>query len=275
MNGDRLVERRKWFRVFPEGTLEFSIITRVLALMMMMALAVVGGTQRPVVLVGLLGVLWIDHVLLLWWAIQVAMDLRFVSGKAQADGSARVRARVAFVAALPSVAAVAALMPWEGLITLLKGTRPESGLWMAVPVGAAVAFFAMLVPASRALRTIELGSSGWTVLLSIPLLNYFALHRIAGGLDVRIREQLRGRGLQESDETGPSAALIAADVTWVLSVLPWLVVIGVAVIRGWPVSSAFKAGPVCGTLLAAVFAIANLAALESVQRRIVTLIRKA
>lgn len=275
MNGEKLVERRKWFRVFPEGTLEFLIITRVLALMMMMALAIVGGTQRPTVLIGLIGILWIDYALLLWWVVQVAMDLRFVAGESPDDAQAGLRARVAVTAILPSIAAAMALLPWDGVVLVITGARHEGTLLTILPVIAAVGFIALLFPAYRALRSIGLGSSVWTVLLLIPVLHFVALHRIAGGLDVRIREQLRGRGLRDEDMRSASASLIAADVIWVLTMLPWAAVVVIAISRGWPVGGAFKIGPICGTLLAAVFSIANLAALESVQRQIVALVRKS
>lgn len=275
MNGEKLVERRKWFRVFPEGTLEFLIITRVLALMMMMALAIVGGTQRPTVLIGLIGILWIDYALLLWWVVQVAMDLRFVAGESPDDAQAGLRARVAVTAILPSIAAAMALLPWDGVVLVITGARHESAILKILPVIAALGFIALLLPAYRALRSIGLGSSVWTVLLLIPVLHFVALHRIAGGLDVRIREQLRSRGLRDEDLRSATASLITADVIWVLTMLPWAAVVVIAISRGWPAGGAFKIGPISGTLLAAVFSIANLAALESVQRQIVALVRKS
>jgi len=274
MNGERLLERRKWFRVFPEGTLEFVVITRVLALMMLMALAIVGGTQRPLVLVSLIAILWIDYALLLWWVVQVAMDLRSVSDPAGAEDSAGSRARVWTVAALPSVAAAVALVPWYQLMTVLTGTRPEGNLTTLLPAVAGLAFLLLLWPACQALRRIDVGSPVWTILLLVPLLHFFALHRIGSGLDVRIRGQLQSRDARSEAQRGGTGAMMAADVTWVLSILPWVLIIGVVVVRGWPTSRAFKIGPVCGTILAAVFAIANLAAMESVQRRIVALLRK-
>lgn len=275
MNGERLLERRKWFRVFPEGTLEFVIITRVLALMMLMALAVVGGTQRPLVVSSLIAILWIDYALLLWWVVQVAMDLGFVADPARADDSARKRSRAAMVAVLPSMAAAAALMPWGQLLTVVTGTRPSGALTTVLPSIAGLAFVLLLWPAYRTLRRIELGSPLWTILFLVPLLHFFALHRIACGLDERIRGQLRERDAHSEAQRSATGAMLIADVTWVLSVLPWAVVIGVAVLRGWPAGGAFKIGPVCGTVLAALFAVANLAALESIQRQIVTLLRKA
>jgi hypothetical protein len=178
------------------------------------------------------------------------------------------------LAALPSVAAAVALIPWEGLLTVLTGTRPQASLTIGLPLVAAAVFLVLAWPAFRVLRRIELGSPVWTILLLTPVLHFFALHRIASGLDVRITDQLRNRSERPAAQRSATGALMIADATWVLSVLPWAIVVGVVVLYGWPSSGAFKIGPVCGTALAAVFAIANLAALESVQRQIVALLRK-
>lgn len=274
MNSERLLERRRWFRAFPEGTLEFMVITRVLALLFLIALAVVGGTQRPFVLIGLVGVLWVDYVLLLWWAVQVAMDLQFVRKGTKSGDTSDRRARFGVSAALPSVAAAAALLPWGKLLTVVTGSAAPA-VSSTLPVVAGVAFCLLLLPAYRALQRIELGSPFWTMLFLVPVIHYFALHRIAQGLDRRIREQLQQRGERPESLHSATPAVIAADVGWALSILPWAVIAGVVLVNGWPAGGAFKAGPVCGTILAAFFAIANLAALERVQHQIVTLIRKA
>lgn len=274
MNAERLAERRKWFRVFPEGTLEFVIITRVFTLLLMIALAVVGGTQRPFVLIGLAGILWLDYVLLLWWVIQVADDLHGATGSDTAAVSPAARAKLGIQAALPSVAAVAAFMPWSKLITVVTGSASPV-LAGAISTAAALAFVVLIWPAYRALRSIQLGSPLWTILLLVPLLHFFALHRIASALGGRIQAELGRRGEPEHATQGGSGALIAADITWVLCILPWAVVAAIVLINGWPAGGAFKAGPVCGTMLAATFAITNLAALERVQRQMVALIQKA
>ncbi len=270
MNDDRLVERRKWFRVFPEGTLEFAIITRILALLLLMALAVVGGTQRPLVLVSLAIVLWADHVLLTWWALQVAMDLRLVTDESAYD-SPGWRAKIAFKVVLPSIAAVVALAPWGKVVSIVTG---GVGLPSWVPLAAAIAFVLLCLPAAGALREVNMGSLPWAVLLLVPIVHWFALHRVATSLHNRISQQLQARGIENQPQS-PRFALAIADTTWVLSVLPWAVMVGYSLARGWSAQGVFKLGSVCGTFLAALFAIANLAALETVQRQIVMLLRKA
>ena len=123
MTNELLVERRKWFRVFPEGTLEFTIITRVLALLMLMALAVVSGLQRPLVLMALGAILWVDYALLMWWAIEVASDLQLLSGAPDAAAHSTRRSRIWLQAVLPSIAALVALMPWASLASI----EPDRG----------------------------------------------------------------------------------------------------------------------------------------------------
>ncbi|MBI4580907.1 MAG: hypothetical protein HY718_14460 [Planctomycetes bacterium] len=272
MNSELLIERRRWFRVFPEGTLEFAIITRVLALMLLMALGIVTGAQRPLVITALVGVLWSDYVLLVWWAVQVAMDLEMLTGQPRPADAPRRRAIVGVTVLLPSVGAVIAVLPWGRVFAFLG--IGASGVSRALPLVGAIAFVAALVPACRALRGVRLGAGHWTALVLVPLVHWFALHRIAGGLDTRIQQQLRERGEPPQSLRSAGAALLAADVTWVLSILPWAVVVVVSLARGWPSGGWSRFGPVCGTILAAVFAIADLAALEAVQRQMVRLVRK-
>jgi hypothetical protein len=268
MTSERLLERRKWFRVFPEGTLEFTIITRVLALMMLMALAIVGGSQRPFVVTALIVILWVDYALLIWWVVQVACDLRLVSGELI---DPRRQTRAGITALLPSVAAAVALIPWAGVAKFAGISMGFVPVWL--PAVAAILYLLLLLPAYRALHRASVDSRLWTFLLLIPLVHWFALHRIVARLGFRIQQGLRERG-ESSQAVGASAALTIADFTWVFSMLPWVVVAGMSLLRGWPAGGMSKFGPVCGTILAAVFAIANLAALEGVQRQMVALLRK-
>jgi hypothetical protein len=273
MSAEFLAERRKWFRVFPEGTLEFTIITRVLALLMLMALAIVGGAQRPFVVAALVGVLWLDYALLMWWVVQVAGDLRAIT--AAGPGSVDLTpqyTKVGTVVLLPSVAAAVAMVPWGTMLGLFG---LDASLARLVSAIAAVLFVVMFVPAHRALLRIHAGSSCWTGLVLVPFIHWFALHRVAAALSGRIQQQQVQRNAASQSPRTPSVAILLADITWVLTLLPWAVAIGVALTRGWPSNSMFKAVPVCGTVLAAAFAVANLAAMEGVQRQMVALIRKA
>ncbi len=272
MNGELLAQKRKWFRLFPEGTLEFTIITRVLALMLLMALAVAGGAQRPFVLAALVGVLWIDYALLIWWALQLAGDLNDLTGVSVPTRSAQRRDLSRAVVLLPSVGIAVALIPWS---TLLSFFDLSSGLAKVLTGVGAVGFLATLVPAYRALKSSQVGSPLWSALLLFPVLHWFALHRVAAGLDRRVRQGLIERGIPAEKHRNPSVVLLLSDFSGVLGLAPWVAVVVVSVYRGWPSGGMFKVAPVCGTILAALFAIANLAALEGIQRQFVTLLRKS
>lgn len=273
MNGDTIVERKKWFRVFPEGTLEFMIITRVLALAFLIALAIVSGAQRPFVLIGLAGVLWADYALLVWWLLQLSRDLRLVRGEALSADDAAREVRASIVVLIPSAAAAVALLPWGPALSFF-GLR-SSLIAGTIPTVAAILFVVSLVPAYRMLRDARFSSPIWTFLLLVPILHLPASQRLAGQLGEAVREQLRARGEKPQSLHKPTAAMAVADITWVLTMLPWLVMIGVSLTRGWQSGGLFTAGPVCGTCLAGLFAISNLAAMEAIQRQMVLLVRRA
>jgi hypothetical protein len=181
------------------------------------------------------------------------------------------RAKIGFKVILPSVAVAVGLAPWGRVMSVVIG---DTGMLDWLPIAAGVAFLILCIPALRALREVGVGLSLWTGLLLVPIIHWFALHRIAADLHGRIGEQLKARGIDKAPYS-PEVTLAIADATWVLSILPWVVMVGYSLAYGWSNQGSLKFGPVCGTVLASLFAIANLAALEAVQRQIVTLIRKS
>jgi len=291
MDEDILTRRRRWFRFFPEGALEFLIVTRVLALLLLLSLMILREAQRPIILVGLVGVLWVDYVLMVWWAAQVAMDLALL--EADRDDPPRdsneaaslferpgVRYRLILQALLPSVAAAAFMAPWPVLLQTLAPSLREGTAALVLrrlDVLWAAAFVVLALVAYRAVRTMGIRSGAWTVLMMIPGVHWLALHRVAGELEQRIetyrRSRREGRGDGDSDRPTAPLAVTVADAAWVLMMLPWGVVVGWTLVRGqWPEGFPLRMVPFCGTLLAALFAVADLAALEGVQRHFVALL---
>ncbi|MCL2330842.1 MAG: hypothetical protein FWC56_06030, partial [Phycisphaerae bacterium] len=320
MDGERLIERRKWFRVFPEGTLEFTIVTRVLALVLLISLAVVGSAQRPLALAALAFILWVDYALLMWWMIQVATDLLLVCGKLPDDTpsyrmplglrvvlpsvafslmvipwvdlltilglgakanyfrfvpvvgvvlfllflvpayrSSSYRVRLGFKIILPSVAVLLAVTPWVDLLTILGFGSMTTVLGVGVktqyfiaPIAGVVLFLLFFVPAYKSLLRIGVNSPIWASVLLIPIFHWFALHRVAAVMDRRIDHQLRARGFEKLSHR-PRLAIGMADITWLLGVVPWLVVLIFVLLRGWPMGGAFRGGVVCSTILTALF----------------------
>ncbi len=276
MSEDRLAQRRNWYRFFPGGSIEFVIVTRVLALLLLLALAVVPGTQRPTVLLALAGVLWIDYLLIIWWAIQVTTDLDalFADPPPSADVLRRRRIRAAILGALPATAALVILAPWPSFVLPSEPARAATIRMVLIPL-LGVLFVALLVPAHRALRRIQLAPPRWTLPLLIPIVHWFAMHRLLIHLHARLRLRSQERGMPTTDDPGPAPAVILADLTWVLSILPWGILLVVVLLRGeWPSGVLYSAVPSCGTAVAALFAISDLAAMENVQRQFVALIRK-
>ncbi len=278
MSETSLERRKRWYHHFPEGSLEFLVATRVLGLVLLLSLLVVTDIQRPVVLSVLVGVLWCDYALALWWAIQTSLDLDLLAGRPAPTGKRWVLGSKAL---LPSIVVACAIAPWPSAYILIGRIVPSlarqggvhsetyEGLSLVGYAAAAVLFLVFAAIAYRVLRRIGLARAPWTALLFVPGAHWFAMHRIAVGLHHRIEEKPADRAGAESPLT-LAAAMALADVTWALCVIPWLALFVVAMVRGWP--SVWL--PFCGMLLAAVFAVADLAAIERVQRHFVQRVRE-
>jgi len=293
MHEDILHQRQRWFRFFPEGCLEFLIATRALALVVLLSLLLLRQAQRPLLLTGLVGILWVDYALMVWWAVQTAMDLvlcaarqdRTLPGAPSGTDATmferrRDRRYVALQVMLPSIVAAILLAPWLPFLDIifpgLQASTAGAVLWWVNPA-MVVVFVVLVVAAQRPLRKIGIASGPWTVALMIPVLHWVALHRLAVVLENRI-EACRGRPAGDSDGTAPRSTPLSvalADALWVIMVLPWLVFLVLVVVQDrWPESPPWTMLPFCGTILVALFSVADLAALERVQRRHVELLAK-
>ena len=119
MSGSILEQRKRWYRYFPEGSLEFLVATRVLAVVLLLAMVVMHDVQRPVILTALIGVLWFDYVLIVWWAICMTLDLDLLAGQNPTASETAARGWViGLKACLPSVAAAFGLATWPALPVL-------------------------------------------------------------------------------------------------------------------------------------------------------------
>ena len=271
MSETNLAQRQSWYRYFPEGSLEFLVATRVLVIILLIAFIVMHDLQRPIIVTAIIAVLWFDYVLVLWWAIQVRLDLDLLAGRAESNTKRWVLGIKTF---LPSVVVAYSLAAYmmPGLAGLGRPSSSSHQQLVFIVYGvAAVLFVILAVLAYRALMRIQLGKSIWIALLFVPGLHWFAIHRVAGELGRHIDEL---RKQQSGSEVSSSVSMALADVTWALTLLPWLAVIGIATVRGTGGGSVFIF-PFCGMLLGALFAIADLAALERVQRHFVHLTRES
>ena len=268
MSESNLVARRTWFRFFPEGSLEFVVITRVLLVMNLLALAALPGSQRVLALMGLAGLLWLDYTLTLWWLVQMGGDLRALDdAERPASDARRQRVRAAIRVILPATFLVILLAPWPTIIHL---TGP---VLAAVRIGLGILFLASLAVGCRTCRTLDLGGGRWTPLLLVPVLHWPALHRVL----MRLHKTLAEHPARNANKTdaGPGLAVALADLTWIVSALPWLIITGLVIAKGqWPTGATGYLLPTCGTCVAAVFVVIDVAAMENIQRRFVVLFRK-
>ena len=269
---DTVSQRRTWFRFFPEGTLEFLVITRVLALLLIVTLAAILPSQLSAALTALFGLLWLDHVLMLWWGVQMVTDLRDLSASPSPGSDARGgKYRVGLTAALPSFFALLIIAPWPNVLIADPTTR-ASATKILLPV-LALLYATTIVLAARALQTVRFGSSLWSLLFLVPGLHWLAMHRLVrewhGRADEH-RDEHTGEGAEAS-----SAGIVFADVCWLFTLLPWAVVLSVSWARGqWPDGVGYGLVPICATAWTVLFAVSDLAVLETLQRRFIALIDK-
>lgn len=273
MNGQgaNLVQRRAWFRYFPEGTLEFLLVTRVLALLLLAGLTVVRGSQRPGVLLVLGAVILVDYLLILWWGIQLVIDLRdLASPEAIESRQARKqRLRTFLVAMLPAVFVLFLLTPV--LEFLIADPVFRNRLAGILNPAMAVVYLILLVFACRRLLAIQLGNLIWVILLLVPGLHLIAMQRLVIQWQHRISRQLQSARVK----TEPPAriALHVSDIAGVatLAAVGLLVIMNVSDASGW--DRFFAPAHLGTTAVAALFAIAQVALMENVQRRYLAALR--
>jgi hypothetical protein len=270
---NRLEERRRWLAFFPEGTLEFLVVTRVLALLLLATLIIVPTTQRPLVLLAMMIILWCDYALLLGWLMQLVNDLERLFGASQAaSNSGGIRVIDAAIALLPSAIALLVIAPWPAAILRRMG-HPT-----LLMVALLTLYIASLPLGYAALRRMGFRSGTGTFLLLVPVLNWFALHRLLPGLHARVRERALELNLPVAQESGAGAAAVAADFCLMIGIVFW----AAWVLLLWRAQHTGVSG---GVLLGLVqtaslgagcfMAVTQVAALEYLQRRYVVLVRRS
>ncbi len=267
---DGLDDRRRWFAHFPDGSIEFVMVTRAFAVLLLLALGIVSGVQRPVVITSLVGMLWVEYALIAWWLVQIATDLDALTqpGPTDAKSLRERRVKAAILAVVPSAAAGLAITPWWGMLAYID-VRISSPV--IIQIVALAVCLAAAAPAVLALRRVGLGPSLWTALMLVPILHWLAVHRLMKALHVRIDAAERAA----DDAPARGVGLLLADVTWLLGVAPWMILwVTVLAGRDWPSGMPGGLAPMCGTILATVFAVADLAAMESLQAAFLRVLRR-
>ncbi len=253
-----LQQRREWYRFFPEGTLEFLIITRVLGLGALLALSVAGGAYRPLVWGGVVALLWLDYLLVLWWLLQVNLDARLAS---PGEGPQPQPLAAYGLIALPSLAVIA----------LLAALTSRRGLSLPAALGLLAVLAALMFVGSTGLKRARLGAGIWGLLLMVPGLHWPAVHRLSAELADRMVEP----DAQPARASGSRTLLRAASVVWLVTLLPWLVLVILTLSDAWPERGRVRFAPLCAMAPAIVFAVLDLAAMENVQQRFVAWVKRA
>jgi hypothetical protein len=274
MSQSSIEQRRNWFRFFPEGSLEFVVVTRVLSLLLMLGCLIVQGPLRPLATLALCTVLWIDYVLTQSWFVQLSTDLDTFSRDPSPtceELSAR-RRRISLFMVLPATLLFAFVAPWPAAVLPAGSIRATAERIIAPACGLAAVL--SLWPSLRTARNLQAGSSLWSCATLIPLLHWLGIHRLLNHMDRRICDLLYPQGRPPSD-SGPSLAAAAADTLWIITVLPWLLAIGLLIVRGGAAieQTTFRLTMACGSLLYGLFSVIDLAAMENVHRRFIRLIR--
>ena len=265
-----LAERRAWFRHFPEGTIEFTIVTRVLAILLLGVIMIVSSAQRHHALTALVAVLWLDYALTLWWLIQLSRDLDDLFEQPDLDAGAARKRRLVLLGMLivPSVLAALILAPQTQALLTRAGGK------VLLPV-LGVVYLAAVGFARRALLRLNLVSGLHAVLLFVPVVHWFALHAAVVRLHGRIRERALSRGFAVSDETGRGAASIAADVLLGGGIVFWGLWILLTLARGGAMTGPLPTlVELVGIFFAALFAVVDVAVMEALQRRFSALIKR-
>lgn len=273
MNDSSVQERRQWFFYFPEGSIEFFLVTRILLILLLLVFIVAAQQHYAYVLLALAGMVWIDYALALWWAVQMATDLQGIRQPTSADQAYRRRLRGIVIGLLPSIALFLLISPWPNLVSGVASERIT--IWRITLPTLGLTTFVLIAIAQKALRDWGIDSVVRRCLLLIPLLHWFALHHWIIRFDRELNRLAEEKNEVKLTHSDPGAAVSLARAMWFLGVLPWLVLVPARVFNmPWLSISIFKGAAICSLLFTCVFAVADTAAMENVQRKFVALLRR-
>ncbi|NLX14709.1 MAG: hypothetical protein GXY44_13805 [Phycisphaerales bacterium] len=273
MNESCVQERRQWFMHFPDGSIEFFLITRVLLILLLLVLVVAPQQHHAFVLLALAGLLWVDYALTLWWIVQIATDLDGIRHSVIADHAYWRRLRSITVTLLPSIVFMLLISPWPNLLSEVASER--MAIWrIALPILGPL-FLLLLFPAQRVLRGLGLESILGRCLMLVPLLHWFALHHWMLQLDKELNRLALETKQQQLTGSGPRAAVSLTFWVWFPGILPWLIILPAwAFGASWLSGLLFKWVAVCSLVFTCLFMIADTAAMENIQRKFVLIMRR-
>lgn len=273
MNDSSMQERRQWFFYFPEGSIEFFLVTRIMLILLLLVFIVAAQQHYAYVLVAMAGILWIDYALALWWAVQMATDLQGIRQPTTADQAYHRRLRVIVIGLLPSIPFFLLIAPWPNWVSTAASDRTM--IWRITLPTLGLTAIVLIAIAQKALRDLGVDSTIRRCLMLVPLLHWFTLHQWIIRLDRELNRLAEEKNDIQLTRSDPGAVVTLSRVMWFLGVLPWLILIpGRMCDIPWLSASMFKGAAVCSLVFTCIFAVADTAAMEAVQRKFVTLLRR-
>ncbi|MBN1489565.1 MAG: hypothetical protein JXA69_06570 [Phycisphaerae bacterium] len=262
-----VTERRRWFASFPEGSLEFVAVFRILWILALFVAPVTEGFVRRFAGAGIIGLLLADCGLAIWWLTHTALDRMSLLEPGKAFSSKQIQRRC--LAA--SVAAVTAhgvllvfILSLVGVVNPLTQAVPTGPLrWAIVPV-----YVVLVIATVITGRWAALGCPIRTVLLTVPFMHWWAIRHSAFDIGKAFAAALAERTGKPPITFDTTRAV--ANAMWVL----FMLMVGAmlyATSRG--TIAEWKA--MCGGMVAAVAAVADVAAMESVQQVYLRYLRTA
>ena len=256
---DLLALRRRWYRSFPDGPLEFIAATRLLWVVGLFVLPLMPAVERVYGAIALGALFTVDAGLALLWMAQIAADRNCWLGRSATPPPTsgnpwwfRVALTILSYVLLLAFGATFLSLPWET-------ARTHPGALAVIRWLFFVGYLVSLPFVWSSWRSLATPGRLATALLAVPVLHWWAVRHIGARL---ADEFARHAGSGPSDDAVFSrAAVMAANVLWAL----WLVVAAtILAVSGLQAGLAWQSA--CCSLLAAIAAIADVAAIESIQR---------
>lgn len=263
-----LATRRRWFRSFPEGPLEFVAAVRLLWILALFVVPVIGGFLRAYGTIGIAVLLLADLGLTMWWLSRLLSDR-----DCWLDGKPIGPSEIAWTGIRPTAAAVVAqgLLFAFGLSFLavrFETARMHPGAVVAVRWALFAAYLLAVPFVVTTCRTAGLRGRWSTPLLAIPFVHWWVVRRFAAEAGESLAAQV---ARQSNRDPGFSRiGFIFADVTWVV-----LILVLVADLLTGGVGTRVTFQGLCSALIVGVAAIADMAALEATQHTYLMYLRTA
>ncbi len=256
----RLAARRRWFRSFPDGSLEFVAAIRIVWILAFFAAPVIGGFLQVYATLAIGAVLLLDFGLVMTWLVRITADRDAWARRGTAENPAGARSGASLTAiALIAQALLLAFLALSFLRLPLEIVRTHPGVANTARWVLLAAYAVAAVATARSCRSAGLRSRASGILLAAPLLSWWALRRFARDVAAPMTNEVQ---VLKKPPHLSGAGFVMADAAWLAALVVSVAVVLLA--RNMGMHATWQNA--CSGILLAVAAIADVAALESVQR---------